>query len=330
MCLNPIRILNEGKRKETTYIGKKGEKYTIACYTKCGNCSQCIAEKANNWVIRNKYEEKAHTKKCFITLTYSDSPYFLIKKHLQDFLKRFRKGIKEQIRYFACGEYGVLHNRPHLHIILYGWEDPNAKWIGTSKKGNPIFKSEYVDYKWGFGKTTYQVFNEKESAYIALYNTARETEKRDYIISTQKAKELIKELKQKEQTKIHRFLMIRELQKELKKKEVKKSGFIKIKEFNTWSKALGWQEFEKEYKKQKNYDFKEYIQDKEFLTPSPWIKKLANKGDSNAIQEMLRRTAELTAELTSEELARKNRNRKLSRKKNEIIKFAEDYQKINL
>ena len=116
--------------------------------------------------------------------------------------------------------------------------------------------------------------------------------------------------------------------REIKKRENKKNKYICIKEFNGWSKALGWEQFYKEYQKNKEtYDFKEYFEDKEFLTPSPWVIKLANKGDKRAINEMLSRSAELATNLTVEELKSKNLARLMSKRKNEIFKYIEDDQK---
>lgn len=334
MCLNPQYMHNKGKYLETTYKGEKGTPYDIEVYAKCGNCIQCTNEKSNNWVIRNRYEAKAHNKICFITLTYAESPYFLIRKHLQDFIKRLRRELerkeKIKIRIFYNGEYGEKNNRPHYHVIIYGWEEKQEKlkYKRLNKKNNIIYESETINKLWKHGIHAYQIFNKKEINYIALYNTARESEKRDYIISIENTKKLLKELKKKEQTHVHRFYMIQLLNKEIKKRENRKNKYICIKEFNGWSKALGWEQFYKEYQKNKEtYDFKEYLENKEFLTPSPWVIKLANKGDKRAINEMLSRSAELATNLTVEELKSKNLARLMTKRKNEIFKYIEDDQK---
>lgn len=48
---------------------------------------------------------------------------YLDKRSLQLFMKRLRKQLykysDEKIRYFACGEYGPVHFRPHFHILLF-------------------------------------------------------------------------------------------------------------------------------------------------------------------------------------------------------------------
>lgn len=109
MCLYPRKISRNGKYKENNYNGKKGEEYNISVFAKCGTCIQCMAEKANNWVIRNFYESQKHKNICFVTLTYKENPIILIKRHLQLFCKRLRKKISKngaKIRFFSAGEYG--------------------------------------------------------------------------------------------------------------------------------------------------------------------------------------------------------------------------------
>lgn len=63
----------------------------------------------------------------FVTLTYDDihlpKNNSLVKKHLQDFMKRLRRDLAKDertVRYLACGEYGKEKDRPHYHIIFFG------------------------------------------------------------------------------------------------------------------------------------------------------------------------------------------------------------------
>lgn len=295
MCLKPKKIYIQGTRKEDSYNGKKGEKYDIETFVKCGKCSECQNEKANNWVIRNEYEKRKWNKICFITLTYKDNPVFLIKKDLQDFIKRLRRQIEyhdlnngEKIRYFACGEYGETKGRPHYHIIIYNWEDKNAKFTRFNKKTNAIFKSELIEKTWGKGLTSYQKFNEKEIPYISLYTNVNERIAKAYKCSVAKAKEMIEMLKKDKQDNT-RIAKITTLNKHIKKAEEQKSEYIKICEFNTWSKALGKEEFIKNFDLVKNYVFTEYVNEKEFITPTPWVKQLAKKGNVQCINEMRKR-----------------------------------------
>lgn len=90
----------------------------------CGNCLGCRMAAARAWALRCQLELSDHRSATFTTLTYDDDhlPVTLSKRHLQLWLKRFRKKMAPTgpVRFFASGEYGELNNRPHYHAILYG------------------------------------------------------------------------------------------------------------------------------------------------------------------------------------------------------------------
>ena len=310
MCLNPKWIYKKGYYKENNYNGYKGEPYEIGTFSKCGVCEQCISEKCNNWVIRNYYEEKKHEKKCFITLTYKENPILLIRKDAQDFIKRLRRYLEYnidkniKIRFYGCGEYGEVNNRPHLHFIIYGWNDPNAKYLTFNKKYQIVYQSEIIQKVWGLGRTSYQEYGEREVPYISLYNTPAEEFKKAYKLTFDKLKKL-KDITKSRTLKNRKNILIeiKDLEKELEKNKKK---YVLSKEFIMYSKSLGWEEFEKQYDNYSNYTFTEYIQDKEFVTPSPWVKKLANKGDYNAILEMRKREEMIQQSENEEEEKKKN------------------------
>lgn len=56
----------------------------------------------------------------------------LSKRDLQLFLKRLRKRLNEKIRYYAVGEYGPVHFRPHYHLLLWFDEQETFKTIGQA------------------------------------------------------------------------------------------------------------------------------------------------------------------------------------------------------
>lgn len=99
----------------------------------CGKCLLCRDKKAKEWTTRARCEDMTATyPPLFVTLTYANE--FLPKdgvekKHLQNFLKRFREnwlrmfGERLDLRYFACAEYGSNFGRPHYHLQL--WNVPN-------------------------------------------------------------------------------------------------------------------------------------------------------------------------------------------------------------
>lgn len=75
--------------------------------------------------MRLEYELKNSYSAHFVTLTYSDPPLgdfalpTLVKKDVQDFMKRLRKRIRDPIKYYLCGEYGENTCRPHYHVIFF-------------------------------------------------------------------------------------------------------------------------------------------------------------------------------------------------------------------
>lgn len=118
-----------------------------------------------------------------------------------------------------------------------------------------------------------------------------------------------------------------EMRKQL---EQSKKKYLAVKEFNTWSLALGWKEWEKEYDKAKNYVFECYIEDKSFVIPSPWIKKQANMGDIRAAEEMFRRERDAEKITNAEQANAKAIKTALERKKEEILEYQDRKNKFEL
>lgn len=362
MCLNPKQIRKKGNYKEDNYRGQAGDPYSIVTYADCCACTQCQAKRSNNWVIRNWYESKHHEKKCFITLTYAKQPFFLVRKDMQDFLKRFRyeinkeyfEGIKKykksikndefyeekiqawkidnadkltKIRFFYCGEYGSKHGRAHFHLIIYGWEDPNAYFIGINKKINVIYQSEIIEKSWGLGRTTYQSFGDFQATYISLYATPKETFAKAYKLTHEKVKQIrdIVEKKLDYYGKGQRVNLLNTLAEYEKELIEEKKKYLLIKEFNGWSISVGFEEFIKEYTKNEKYTFTEYIYDREYATPSSWLKKLANEyGDISAANELFKREKDLYKSASEAEERARNRARENAKKTKEIIDWQTD------
>lgn len=137
----------------------------------CGRCYPCTMRRVSGWSFRLVQEDKRAYTSAFVTLTYNTknipigickncnteeevnnykgSGYkTLCKKCLQNFFKRLRYYEKEErylsdsrnncpIRYYACGEYGSKHYRPHYHIILF---NASVKAIekAWTKDGKPL------------------------------------------------------------------------------------------------------------------------------------------------------------------------------------------------
>lgn len=96
----------------------------------CGKCLPCLTNKRNDWAFRLDQEYKRSQGAAFVTLTYHPKfcPDFgLSKRHLQLYIKRLRKAYGKKLRYFAVGEYGTKHNRPHYHLIIFNYGEKDAR-----------------------------------------------------------------------------------------------------------------------------------------------------------------------------------------------------------
>jgi len=308
-----------GKRKQTDYRGKKGDSYLTNAWQDCGHCIECMNKKANNWLVRNKYEDKTHKKKCFITLTYKNNPRILVKRDIQLFMKRLRYYLEQfdiRIRYYGCGEYGTLRSRrPHYHFILYGWIPPDIEFARFSKRKHKIYESEFITTVWGKGITSVQAAKSKTIPYMALYQSPNlENRKKKYILKDQLLKMY--------ETDMHAYEQWSE------RLEKTKSKVYEIKEFNFYSQGIGFENYLKEYDKAST-DFMEVVGDGEYGQPTPWIKRMAEYGEVRAIEEMKKRTEiakqrhETIAERTVEKMykARKKNDKEVLKKEDIQLNF---------
>lgn len=121
-----------------------GDRITVPC----GKCFACLQKKRGEWSIRLKHELKYHTKATFLTMTYNDDnvpikqsedkfTLTVCKEDVQLFLKRLRKKLKNEIKYYLVSEYGGTTYRPHYHAIIYGLSYHDHQVIYDAwKKGN--------------------------------------------------------------------------------------------------------------------------------------------------------------------------------------------------
>lgn len=154
----------------------------------CGACPECLSSRSRAWAIRAVYESRLHEHNCMITLTYDnfardasgrvigelppDRNLPLVKKHVQDFLKRLRKAIAPtKIRYIATGEHGKHTNRAHYHLIIFGYDFPDSVPYKKSKRGSFIRTSKQLTKLWGRGICTVDSIriNGKVASYCTKY-----------------------------------------------------------------------------------------------------------------------------------------------------------------
>ena len=142
----------------------------------CGHCVGCRMDKARAWKIRNCHEAELYSDDeiHFVTLTYDDAHLpvnddgepTLNPSDLRLFLDRLRSpsyGVKRKFRHFACGEYGELGHRPHMHLLLYGKLDDCIPYAWKCATSETIAKA------WPFGLHQVKPVEEELIAYVCGY-----------------------------------------------------------------------------------------------------------------------------------------------------------------
>lgn len=132
----------------------------------CGKCIGCRLDYSRQWAYRCMLELEYHDEAHFVTLTYNDDhipvsaygdpstgeaidAYTLDKRDFQLFMKRLRKAFPDDdIRYYACGEYGSSTFRPHYHAIIYGLHLDDLQECGRSPAGFPYYTSPKLQRAW--------------------------------------------------------------------------------------------------------------------------------------------------------------------------------------
>jgi len=150
MCMTPIHLKN-----------------LVGDYTPvpCGKCPTCLTRRIDGWAFRLQQEEKVCTSSFFLTLTYStlhlpileNGTNTLVKKDLQLFFKRLRKRNRNQLKYYAVGEYGGTTQRAHYHMILF---NADLKTISPS---------------WDLGEIHYGEVSEASIRYVLNYIEKKKT-----------------------------------------------------------------------------------------------------------------------------------------------------------
>lgn len=137
----------------------------------CGRCPCCLKRRSSQWVFRLQQENKICSASAFITLTYDDDHIpttpsglpTLRSKDYQDFMKRLRKDSNIKYKYYACGEYGSITQRPHFHTIMF-FQDPEIR-----KPVKQIPEEIRIQESWGKGQVDIGQVTGASIAYVAGY-----------------------------------------------------------------------------------------------------------------------------------------------------------------
>lgn len=144
MCITPLTLKKTYRNEQDSRAGNGSG---LAHKVPCGKCVQCLKRRQNSWAFRLQEQSKISTSACFLTLTYEETPKSfnghstLLKSDLQKFIKKLRKKTLNNIKYYACGEYGTKSKRPHYHAIMFNLPSrmyENNTILETWNKGHVV------------------------------------------------------------------------------------------------------------------------------------------------------------------------------------------------
>lgn len=153
----------------------------------CGQCTNCRISKSSDWAVRLSQESRFHRESCFITLTQDDQhirPYgSLCRRDAQLFMKRVRNYLRSnfpgvKVRYFLVGEYGEQTNRPHYHLILFGFAFVHDRRRHSKNGEHQLYTSESLTNIWGRGFCSLGSVTPDSCGYVAQYSFKKVNGKR--------------------------------------------------------------------------------------------------------------------------------------------------------
>lgn len=140
----------------------------------CGQCIGCRLKRSREWAIRCVHEASLNDVNCFLTLTYDEgnepAGSSLHYPHFQSFMKRLRARFPcVRVKYFVCGEYGELFDRPHYHALLFGFDFLDKTYWSKSPSGSVNYRSPVLEDLWPHGFSTIGSVTFESAAYTARY-----------------------------------------------------------------------------------------------------------------------------------------------------------------
>ncbi|UDN67731.1 replication initiator protein [robinz microvirus RP_104] len=167
-----------------TFNPLKARQSEIPMRLRCGKCIGCRLDNIASWSLRCTHEAKMHQASSFITLTYDDEhlppDYSVNLRTFQLFMKRLRKELPMKIKFYGCGEYGDLENRPHYHALIFGWDFHNDRKLHKVTKDGPLYTSPTLNKVWPYGFNTVGQVTYKSAGYTAGYLKTRSAENNSY------------------------------------------------------------------------------------------------------------------------------------------------------
>lgn len=189
-----LELMNNGMYKPAYNSVRSPQAYKVVrefIEVPCGKCIGCRLAKSKDWANRCMMELNYHDSSYFVTLTYDDDHVnhsefvnddgvitdilTCKKRDFQLFMKRLRKAFPDQdIRYFACTEYGETTARPHCHAILFGLKLDDLRPIKITEMGDCLYTSDTLFSIWKNGLVSIGEVTWESCAYVARYVTKKQ------------------------------------------------------------------------------------------------------------------------------------------------------------
>lgn len=149
----------------------------------CGQCVSCRINRRRLWASRLLLESYKHGDSAFITLTYDEehlpNDLSLRPADVQAWLKRIRKAVEPlRLRFYLVGEYGEETQRPHYHVILFGFR---TCLRSRTEHRLPVCCSQcsLVKTTWTFGGVDLGTVTTDSIQYVCGYILKKMTAKND-------------------------------------------------------------------------------------------------------------------------------------------------------
>ena len=141
----------------------------------CGKCLACLKRWRELWTHRLMLENLCHSASAFVTLTYADDTlpkdWSLRPVDFQLFMKRIRERVAPmKLRFYGVGEYGDKTERPHYHILLFGYQTClRGQSLYTKESDRCCSQCDRVRDAWGLGHVGLGSVTHQSVRYVCGY-----------------------------------------------------------------------------------------------------------------------------------------------------------------
>lgn len=179
-CVHPITAWSLKHQRPRRLVFQQPRGLESAFYEElkipCGQCIGCRLDYSRDWATRITHEASLWSDNWFVTLTYAPvaEPLLMHRtvntetgevfeglslqpSHMTKFMKDLRAWFKyhrgaDNIRFYLCGEYGSLYDRPHYHLAIFNLplEDADLIFFRNNECGDALYRCPILENIWSF------------------------------------------------------------------------------------------------------------------------------------------------------------------------------------